>query len=75
MKSDTSDEAAAIQFAVLKSLGGADRLRLAFELSRTVRSLAAARLRQRYPGMSHDEFLKRFVGCVLPPQEIPSVLR
>jgi hypothetical protein len=72
---DTSDRAWAIQAAILKSMSGEQRLELAFELSRTVRSLTAARLWQENPAMSHREFIRRFIHCVLPPQEIPRVLR
>lgn len=73
--SDTSERALAIQTAILKKMSGEDRLQLAFQLSETVRSLSAARLREQYPGMPDKEFLRRFIQCVLPPEQIPPVLR
>ena len=70
--SDTTPEAAALQTQVHRKLTGAQRLRLAFEMSLLARELCLTRLRLQYPQWKDDE-LKRemlryaFSSTVLPP--------
>lgn len=56
--SDTSREAAAIQFEIIRKMTGAQRLDLAIEMSMFARELALTRLRSEHPGWSDWE-LKR----------------
>lgn len=46
---DTSRDAAEVQFAAWQTMTGAERLGVALELSTTVRDLALAGLRDRFP--------------------------
>lgn len=49
MLNDTTAEALAVQFLVLRRLGPAGRLAMAFDLSDNLRSLVAAGVRHRHP--------------------------
>jgi len=49
MLDDTSAEALAVQFQVLRRIGPAGRLGMMFELSDNLRSLAEAGVRHRHP--------------------------
>ena len=49
MLNDTSAEALAVQFQVLRRIGPASRLAMMFELSDTMRSLVEAGVRHRHP--------------------------
>ncbi len=55
---DTSEAAAAIRLEIQRRLTGADRLRIALDLSQIARDLSTARLRQQHPDWS-DADLKR----------------
>lgn len=46
---DTTDHAARLQARIQESLGGAGRLRVAYDLSTVARALALAGLRARHP--------------------------
>lgn len=52
---DTSLDAARMQAAVHRRMGGAERLRLAWELSMAVRELARGRIRSTHRGMDEAE--------------------
>jgi hypothetical protein len=62
---DTTREAAEVQARVQEQLGGAARLRLAYEMSAAARALALAGLRVRQPDSS-PETLSRALHR-LPP--------
>lgn len=67
---DTSREAAEVQAAVHERLGGAARIRLAYELSAVARGLALAGLRARRPTWSAGELLRALYapsGGATPP--------
>jgi hypothetical protein len=49
MLDDTTAEALAVQFQVLRRMGPADRLAMTFDLSDNLRSLVAAGVRHRHP--------------------------
>lgn len=53
--SDTDDKARAVQLAVLRSIGPAGRVRLAAEMSETVRSIAFDAEKRRHPELSAAE--------------------
>ncbi|HEV2149241.1 MAG TPA: hypothetical protein VGR37_17700 [Longimicrobiaceae bacterium] len=55
---DTNPEAAEIQASIYRRMTGAERLKLAIEMSLTARSLTLARLRTQHPDWSEAE-LKR----------------
>lgn len=69
---DTSPAAAALQTSIHRRLTGADRLRLALEMSIAARELALTRLRRQHPDWSESD-LKRellryaFLSTPLPP--------
>ena len=72
---DTTREAAEVQAAVHERLGGAARLRLAYELSTVARGLALAGLRARRPTWSAEELLRALYapsGVARPPGFPPS---
>lgn len=49
MLDDTSPEALAVQFRILRRMGPASRLAMTFELSDNLRSLVMAGVRHRHP--------------------------
>ncbi len=67
---DTSPEAAAIQQAIFRRMTPEQRLRLALEMSESMRDIALAGLRSRRPELSEAELsreLIRLMYGVLPP--------
>jgi hypothetical protein len=59
---DTSERAAEIQIEVLRRKTGAERLRLALDLSNFARRLAFARIRTKHPDYSQREVVREFFG-------------
>ena len=57
MPSDTSAEAAAIQRDIFRRMTTEQRLRMALELSESVRNVALAGLRSRRPDLPDDQLL------------------
>jgi hypothetical protein len=55
MAPDTIPQAAAIQEEIFRRMTSAQRLRLAFEMSESMRNIALAGLRSRQPELSGDE--------------------
>lgn len=72
---DTSPEAARIHTAVLRGLDGLTRLNQALELSDTVRALALARLKSRYPELDQRQLVTMLLRQTLAPHELPPSLR
>jgi hypothetical protein len=71
--SDTSSEAAALQIRIQRSLSGAERLRIALEMSATMRALALTRLRKQHPDWSDAQLmleLLRYAGATLEPPDL-----
>ena len=69
---DTSAEAIAIQARIHRSLSGAERLDLAFEMSLAARELSLARLQEAHPEWSDAELRRELLrysysGSPLPP--------
>ncbi len=52
---DTTAEAHAVQLQILRSRTGAQRLRMAFQLSEDVRAISRAGIRSRHPDYSEQE--------------------
>lgn len=74
---DTIREAAEVQAAVQERLGGAARLRLAYEMSAMARGLALAGLRARLAAASREELLRMLhspPGGAIPPRFPPPTL-
>lgn len=71
---DTSPAASAIQLEVLRTLTGADRLRLALEMSEVARSLTLARLRRQHPDWSEADLKRELIRYAFLPGLIPAPL-
>jgi DUF1365 family protein len=70
MPSDTSPKAATIQQDVFRQMTPAARLRLALEMSESMRNVALAGLRARRPELTADELsreLMRVMYGFVPP--------
>ena len=70
MSSDTSPKAAAIQQEVFRRMTSAERLRLALEMSESMRNVALAGLRARHPELNANELsqeLMRVMYGFVPP--------
>ena len=61
MPSDTSPEAAAIQQEIFRRMTAAARLRLALEMSESMRNVALAGLRSRRPDLSTEELFRELM--------------
>jgi len=55
MPSDTSPEAAAIQAEIFRRMTEAERVKMALEMSDSMRNVALAGLRSRHPEMTEEE--------------------
>jgi hypothetical protein len=72
---DTAREADALQLEILRRLDGLSRLRSAVDMSLAARTLALARLRQRYPHDSDRELNRSLLRLAFPPDALPPPLR
>lgn len=72
---DTARAAAAAQAQAQRRLGGAGRLRLAFEMSVLARELAMARLRQEHPDWSPGQLRREILRYSFLPGPLPPPLR
>lgn len=64
---DTTSAAEQVRLAAVRRMPPAERLRQAFDLSESVRRLALAGLRLRYPGRTDLELVERMLGTTLVP--------
>ena len=71
MASDTSPEAAAIQAEIFRRMTPAERVKLALEMSDSMRNVALAGLRSRHPEMREEqlkwELMRLMYGFVPKP--------
>ena len=58
---DTTPDAAAVQLAAYRRMGGMGRLRIAFELSDLVHSLARSGIRKRHPEYTPEQVMAALV--------------
>jgi hypothetical protein len=72
---DTSPEAAALQISIQKGMTGAERVRLALEMSYAVRKLALARLRKEHPDWSDWELKRELLRYAFGSAPLPALLR
>jgi hypothetical protein len=68
---DTTPSIADVQISAHRRLTGVDRIKLALDMSLTVRALATARLRQAHPDWSETMLARQvmrlsFEGALLP---------
>jgi hypothetical protein len=61
MPSDTSPKAAAIQREIFRRMTSAARLRLALEMSESIRDVALAGLRARHPELNANELSRELM--------------
>ena len=61
MAPDTNAVARAIQAKIFRGMSTAERLRLALEISESLRHVALAGLRQRHPELSGDELSRELL--------------
>ncbi len=67
MPSDTSASAAAIQRDIFRRMTTEERLRLALEMSESVRNIALAGLRSRRPDLPDDQLLPELIRLLYGP--------
>ena len=72
---DTSPAAYDLQLKILRRKSGAERLRMALDLSELARKLAFARIESTHPLLSKSELIWEFLRCVLSEEEYPAGLR
>ena len=72
---DTSEQADAVQLAIYRRLGGAQRVAIAFRLGALVREATTAGIRRRHPGYSHEQaeraYRRLLLGDPLMRQAFP----
>ncbi|HEX8273073.1 MAG TPA: hypothetical protein VF615_10575 [Longimicrobiaceae bacterium] len=73
--SDTSREAAEIQDGIHRRMTGAERLRLAVEMSIAARELTLARLRAQHPEWSDRELKRELLRYAFGSAPLPEPLR
>ena len=73
--SDTSPEAAEIQAGIHRRMTGAERMRLAVEMSMTARELALAHLRAEHPDWSDRELKRELLRHAFGSAPLPELLR
>jgi len=61
MHFDTAPEVAAIQEGIFRQMTTSQRLRLALEMSESLRNVAMAGLRKRYPELTSDELSRELL--------------
>jgi len=69
--SDTSQAAAAIQADIHRRLTGAERFRVALDMSLAVRALSLARLRREHPDWSELDLKREILRYAFLPAALP----
>ena len=67
---DTTPEAQAKQYELMRRLSPEQRLRMAFALTDAMRQLVLADLHHRFPQADEDEIRRRFIARVLPREDV-----
>jgi hypothetical protein len=67
---DTTPEAQAVLFKLLRRAPVWKKLALTCDLIQTARSLALADLRRRYPLANEDELRRRMIARLLPREDV-----
>lgn len=56
-------------------MGGEQRLRLGFEISEAMKSLAKSRIRQEHPDWSEQQVMRELIRYAFLPKDPPAWLR
>jgi hypothetical protein len=64
MFSDTSTQAAVIQQEIFRRMTSAQRLRMALEMSESIRNVALAGLRSRRPELNEEELSRELMALM-----------
>jgi hypothetical protein len=72
---DTSPAAHDVQLNILRKMSGAERLRIAIDLSEFGRKLAFTRIEREHPGLSNSQLIREYLHCVLSEDDYPRGLR
>jgi hypothetical protein len=72
---DTTNAAEAVQTRIHRSLSGAERLGLAFEMSLIARELTLTRLRREHPDWPEFQLKKELLRYAFLPGPFPSSLQ
>jgi hypothetical protein len=64
MFSDTSTQAAVIQQEIFRRMTSAQRLRMALEMSQSIRNVALAGLRSRRPELNEEELSRELMALM-----------
>ena len=67
---DTTPEAQAKHYELMRQLSPERRLSLAFALTNATRNLILADLQDRFPQANKDEIRRRFIARVLPREDM-----
>lgn len=70
LSSDTTPEAQAKQYELMRRLSPEQRLSMAFALTDAMRQLVMADLKHRFPKADEDEIRRRFIARVLPREDV-----
>jgi hypothetical protein len=70
LSEDTSLEMQAKHYEMMRSLSPQRRLKLASELTDTLRKLIITDLRRRFPKDSDEQIRRRFIARVLPREDV-----
>jgi len=68
---DTDGAAEELQFSVYRRMTGAERLRIALDLTAAARGLAKARLRKEHPAWSEDDLKRELIRYAFMPEPPP----
>ena len=69
--SDTSREAAALQTSIHRRLTGAQRLRIALDMSQFARELSLCRLRSEHPDWTEADLKRELLRYAFLPAPLP----
>ena len=70
LSADTTPEAQQTHFALMRQLPDWKRLKLALDLTLTMRELVLADILHRYPDAGEEEVRRRFISRVLPREQV-----
>lgn len=70
LSKDTTPEAQAMHFALMRRLPDWKRLALALELTQATRQLVMTDICSRFPGASDEEIRRRFIARLLSREDV-----
>ena len=73
--SDTRPEAEEVQLEIYRKMSGAERLRLAFEISELTRALARAGIRADHPDWDEKQVDRELLRLAFFPEPLPAGFR